>query len=912
MKHIPVRLILSSLVMTSALVTGVVCPAHAQSLVPEMPSVEVNMGALDGLRSGAPDAPAASQAGAAQVASPFASSAPQVRQAPVNNPEVNLPSQSQPVAAAPAPASTGMILPPPPLPLSAIKPSSVALENTNVAAPAAKVAAPVAQEPVRQVPAQQPVQTTATKLPVFPAQKPVAQPRVPVEVVKPIAAPAQPLPKVQAAPVIAAQKPADSVKPVEAAKPAPLAVKQSAPVLPTMPAVTAPAAASQPVAKAPAPMLDFTKLGAPKPAASPAPVAAAAPKLTQTDSDVDAMLQSLDAANAAKKPSVAAPDAREFPALSPLPDVAPSVLPAPQGAKAASDVLVVAPAAEKPDPALKNLSDRVTNLFVKEPEKKGVLSDKTTVTGPLQNMPQKPAEVKPVAIAPAPEMPSNATAPKSGSVLDKLAQGAKNAPVIAPMDSGKAVVPAPTFPEPAAKPQVSAPKVATAEKAAPSPLTLPDLPAVPDSRGLAEKPKQLTLEEVNKKSPASSMRADAAPVDVEKLLPAVSQPAAVIPKQEPVVMKPAPVVAPVIVPEAKPVAVKPVAAASVIDNLLPPAKKVEPTPAMLSAAKPSSASVDALKPGAVAALPTLPVPASASSANATPAVDSLAAILPPPKDAVPEVKKVAEKSAKTSNVAAKEVPSSLPKLPTLDNPPALPSSLPSLSALTGDKKSSMDIAMDRDGVRAAEVAVIAPATKENTIPSLKNDTSLPKVTRGEAVSQNPSIKRSVDSDGIAREIVPSPQGLGSFGMGAEPETISAAVATPEKPAPVELAKTSIPATVGAVTPASVARSVSLPIEAGKPVLSVGFDKNKTDVELDMQNKIAGISEQAKKSDSVRILAYASGAEADKSAVRRISLSRALQVRAKLIDKGVDPNKITVQAVGNADGSNRDSADIILK
>jgi hypothetical protein len=36
------------------------------------------------------------------------------------------------------------------------------------------------------------------------------------------------------------------------------------------------------------------------------------------------------------------------------------------------------------------------------------------------------------------------------------------------------------------------------------------------------------------------------------------------------------------------------------------------------------------------------------------------------------------------------------------------------------------------------------------------------------------------------------------------------------------------------------------------------------------------------------------------------------VRAALIEKGIDPMKITVQAYGNADGAGRDTAEIIVK
>lgn len=817
--------------LTTVLIASPVSGAFAQSLVPDMPSVELHLDALESLRPAAPNFPPpapptgmfSSAPASAPVAQPFTRTqapapTPRVaeRHVPVDNPQpVQQPVvQTAPVQKTAQPART--ILPAPPPPLSA----------------------PIAKKPVVvAAPKPQPKPAAvAVKPSTAPAKAPVAPVRVPTEVVKPVEAPV-------ALPTLSDVKPAPAIPAVDVAKPAPAPLEAAA--------------------QKPAPLLDFSKLGAPKPAVQPvAPVATpSAPR-----EDVDDVLKSLDAANQKAAP-VKSSDA--FPTLSPLPDLKPvdAALPAPQGASAtANEVMVAAPVVKPTQPAalpaaapddekLKNLADRMNNLFVKDAQKQGIVSDKTVVTGPQQSLPKQPP-----AEAPAPV--SNASQPKPGSVLDKLAKGAENAPVIPSA-------------APVAKPVVSAPVVADAKPALPE---LPALPSLPASKVTPEKPKQLTLEEVNKKSPPETMSASPRPV----VVPEASKPAAIEPVKAPVIAAPVATKPAAIEPVAlKPLTPAPVIAAKPEAAPVAAAAKKPVEPIQLSAAAPSKAPADALKPGAVAALPAMPAAAQATSSSSIASADSLASILPPPsKDAKPALKAM--------DVTKEPVPAGLPKLPSLADAPALPSSLPPLSALTGEKKSSMDIALDKDGVRSSTLEPLAPATAANTIPSMaKTDSdALPKVTHGEVA---PAAKKE--------PVKP---------------VASAAVATPEKPEPVQLASTSVPATPGSATPATVARAVALPADAGKPILSVTFDKDKTDVELDMQTKIAGIADAAKKGSSVRVLAYATGTPEEKSAARRISLSRALQVRAKLIDKGVDPMKITVQALGNAGSAPRDAADIIVK
>ncbi len=63
---------------------------------------------------------------------------------------------------------------------------------------------------------------------------------------------------------------------------------------------------------------------------------------------------------------------------------------------------------------------------------------------------------------------------------------------------------------------------------------------------------------------------------------------------------------------------------------------------------------------------------------------------------------------------------------------------------------------------------------------------------------------------------------------------------------------------------------------------------------------------------VQVKAYASGAGGSASAARRLSLSRALAVRAFLINQGIRSTRIDVRALGSrAEGGPPDRVDVIL-
>jgi outer membrane protein OmpA-like peptidoglycan-associated protein len=73
-------------------------------------------------------------------------------------------------------------------------------------------------------------------------------------------------------------------------------------------------------------------------------------------------------------------------------------------------------------------------------------------------------------------------------------------------------------------------------------------------------------------------------------------------------------------------------------------------------------------------------------------------------------------------------------------------------------------------------------------------------------------------------------------------------------------------------------------------------------ELDDLAKSLGADDQQR----LQLIAYASGAAGEANQARRLSLSRALNVRAYLIDRGIRNTRMDVRALGNRSGADPSS------
>jgi len=123
-------------------------------------------------------------------------------------------------------------------------------------------------------------------------------------------------------------------------------------------------------------------------------------------------------------------------------------------------------------------------------------------------------------------------------------------------------------------------------------------------------------------------------------------------------------------------------------------------------------------------------------------------------------------------------------------------------------------------------------------------------------------------------------------------------------------QTEAPASVAAATNAPESQSSAPPAK----VLTVGFSAGAADLseaakhELDELAKSLGTDEQQR----LQLIAYAGGSVDDANQARRLSLSRALNVRAYLIDRGIRNTRMDVRALGNrSEGNAADRVEIVF-
>ncbi len=100
-----------------------------------------------------------------------------------------------------------------------------------------------------------------------------------------------------------------------------------------------------------------------------------------------------------------------------------------------------------------------------------------------------------------------------------------------------------------------------------------------------------------------------------------------------------------------------------------------------------------------------------------------------------------------------------------------------------------------------------------------------------------------------------------------------------------------------------------------PTLRVVFKSTETTIPLTVNDELNKLAKQLIQNDNQRVtlIAYATAAGDQVSTARRISLSRALSVRAFLIDAGVNNLRINVQAEGDKNpGGEPDRVDLYVQ
>jgi len=100
-----------------------------------------------------------------------------------------------------------------------------------------------------------------------------------------------------------------------------------------------------------------------------------------------------------------------------------------------------------------------------------------------------------------------------------------------------------------------------------------------------------------------------------------------------------------------------------------------------------------------------------------------------------------------------------------------------------------------------------------------------------------------------------------------------------------------------------------------PALRIAFKSTETAVPLSMKPPLDALVKQINRNDAARVtvIAYAAAVDGQAGMSRRISLSRALSVRAYLIDAGVSTMRINVQAEGDRNpGGDPDRVDLFIQ
>ena len=145
---------------------------------------------------------------------------------------------------------------------------------------------------------------------------------------------------------------------------------------------------------------------------------------------------------------------------------------------------------------------------------------------------------------------------------------------------------------------------------------------------------------------------------------------------------------------------------------------------------------------------------------------------------------------------------------------------------------------------------------------------------------------------------------------SQPAQMAEVAPAAPKPEPKPAPAAAPAAEEASLPPASKAPAASTSTGAGE--YSLGFASDSFELTSAAQSELNQVIAAMSNDDSLRIQlqAYAEGDSANASKARRLSLSRALQVRSYLIDKGVRSTRIDVRALGaNVPSGPADRVDI---
>ncbi len=183
----------------------------------------------------------------------------------------------------------------------------------------------------------------------------------------------------------------------------------------------------------------------------------------------------------------------------------------------------------------------------------------------------------------------------------------------------------------------------------------------------------------------------------------------------------------------------------------------------------------------------------------------------------------------------------------------------------------------------------------------------------QALPDHPAASRAVPHQTSSAASAPAPAPAAKLATAAKPATPPAA--TPEAPQPAlpegvpdtasinPVAPVQPPAGAAPPPPPPVSDKAATTVEATTLGLRLIFDSEQSDLSPGSVGSIKELAAKAPAGDDTtfNVKAYSPGKPDDPSTARRISLSRAMGVRAALIADGVQSSRIFVRALGEQYG-----------
>lgn len=321
-----------------------------------------------------------------------------------------------------------------------------------------------------------------------------------------------------------------------------------------------------------------------------------------------------------------------------------------------------------------------------------------------------------------------------------------------------------------------------------------------------------------------------------------------------------------------------------------PAAPVTPVVAMPIAPEP------AVQPPAVAAA-AAPVTPRAAPAPQTAAAPAPAAPVPAIAEAAPPAKPAA--------------PKLLAHIADTAPPPAKPNPAHRIELFNNEQAPAP--AVPAAQTSAAETP---PAVPPVTVPAPVAAAAPPTLAPPPALPALPAAAAAPSVPVIA----PPPPAPGAGASAADSEQVPKPVVLSRADADAALSPSAAPPETGSNTlhykvPTQLASLQPMPSgPSSSPVSTVIFAQGDTAVPTDTKAQLTALAERLRRDDNLRIsvVAHASGTGDQTSTARRVSLARALAVRAYLIDQGVDNLRINVQAEGSRNaGDKPDRVDLFL-